>query len=295
MKKQMKRLLLGAAFVGMLALAGCGGDALEPAGNTLKDKSAEGYVQAAQEALAEADSFTADFKTTVQMKGSGKTVTEGTVTSVKDPFYVNVDTDMIFDDLVQEYDLYLEKAGDEVNQYMSFDGEWTEMTMDKTSALAGVKIYNTLENMQTFLDAGEDWKMQQKGGNVLLTGIIPEEKVYAVEEEGRLFQQAGMSGLSEVYFAGVGDVTVELAVDAKTGAPISFEIDLAKTLEIMTNNVLTELGGGTLENPVKVTRYVISSEITKLGDVEAGEIPVEAKSSAINYDKEISLLENEEK
>lgn len=295
MKKQIKRLLLGAAFIGMFAFAGCGADALEPAGNTLKDKSADGYVQAAQEALAEADSFTADFKTTVQMKGSGKTVTKGTVTCVKEPFYVNVDTDMIFDDLVQEYDLYLEQSGDAVNQYMSYNGEWTEMTMDKPSAQAGVKIYNTLENMQAFLDAGEDWKMQQKGGKVVLTGIIPEEKVFAVEENGRLFQQAGMSGLSEVYFAGVGDVTVELTVDAKTGAPIAFDIDLAKTLEIMTNNVLTELGGGTLENGVEVTRYVISSEITQLGGVKAGEIPVEAKSSAINYEKEISLLENEQK
>lgn len=295
MKKQMKRLLLGAAFVGMLACTGCGGDALEPAGNTVKDKSAEGYVQAAQEALAAADSFTADFNTTVQMKGSGKTVTKGTVTSVKDPFYVNVDTDMIFDDLVQEYDLYLEQTADAVNQYMSYNGEWTEMTMDKTSALAGVKIYNTLENMQVFLDAGEDWKMQQRSGKVVLTGIIPEEKVFAVEESGRLFQQAGMSGLSEVYFAGVGDVTVELTVDAKTGAPISFKVDLAKTLEIMTNNVLTELGGGTLENGVEVSRYVISSTFTKLGGVKAGEIPVEAKSSAINYDKEISLLESAEK
>ena len=103
-----------------------------------------------------------------------------------------------------------------------------------------------------------------------------------------------MSGLSEVYFADVGDVPVELTVDAKTGKPISFEIDLAKQLEVMTNNVLTELGGGTLENGVKVSAYKITSELTQLGGVEAGEIPAEARSSAINYEKAITILEGEE-
>ena len=61
----------------------------------------------------------------------------------------------------------------------------------------------------------------------------------------------------------------------------------------MTNNVLTELGGGKLENPVTVETYTITSELTRLGGVEAGEVPAEAKNDAINYEKEISLLENE--
>ena len=271
----------------MLALAGCG------SGGSENNLSAEEYVQKAHGALEEADSFAATFTGTVQMKGSGGTKTEGNVTMVKEPLFMNVDTTLTFDTLEQEYDLYLEEAEGVVNQYMSYDGEWTEMTLDETSALAGTQIYNTLYNMETIFTAVENWTAEKEGSNIKLTGSIPEAKFYDVESYTRWFQLAGMSGLSEVYYAGVGDVPVEVSLDGKTGAPLSYSVDLAKQLETMTNNVLTELGGGTLENPVEVETYSIVSELTQLGGVEAGEIPLEARNDAINYEKEISLLENE--
>ena len=281
-----KRITGGLLAVCLLALAGCGGT---PAENI----PAEEYVQKAHGVLEEADSFAATFHASVQMKGSGKTVTEGTVAMVKEPLYMNVDTTLAFDNLVQKYDMYLEETEDAVNQYMSYDGEWTEMTMNEESALAGTQIYNTLYNMETIFSAGEDWTAEKEDGKIALHGVIPESKFYDVEEYTRWFQLAGMSGLSEVYYAGVGDVPVTVRVDGKTGAPLSYEVDLAKPLEIMTNNVLTELGGGKLENGVAVESYRITSELTQLGGVEAGEIPVEAKNTAINYEKEISLLEKE--
>ena len=49
----------------------------------------------------------------------------------------------------------------------------------------------------------------------------------------------------------------------------------------------------TVENPVEVEMYMIASELTQLDGVEAGEVPAEAKNDAINYEKEISMLENE--
>ena len=67
-------------------------------------------------------------------------------------------------------------------------------------------------------------------------------------------------------------------------------MDLAKALETVTNNVLTELGGGTLESGVTVAEYSIVSELTQLGGVEAEPVPDAAKSSAINYEEEISLM-----
>ena len=102
-----------------------------------------------------------------------------------------------------------------------------------------------------------------------------------------------MSGLSEVYYAGVGDVPVTVSLDAKSGAPLSYSIDLAHALETVTNNVLKELSGGAGESSIAVEKYSITSELTQLGGVEADEIPAEAKSSAINYEKEISMLESE--
>ena len=283
MKKKLTASLLA---VCMLALAGCG----SKAENITADVAAE-YVQKAHQMLEEADGFTADFQAEVQMKGSGSTKTEGAVAFVKEPLFMNVDMAMTFDTLEQEYDLYLEEAEGAVNQYMGYDGEWTEMTMDKESALTGTQIYNTLYNMETILTAAENWTVEEKDGCIVLTGSIPEAKFYDVEAYTRWFQLAGMSGLSEVYYAGVGDVPVTILLDAKTGEPCSYEVNLAKPLETMTNNVLKELGGGTLENPVVVEVYQIHSELKQLGGVEAGEIPMEARNDAINYEKEYSSMD----
>ena len=286
MKKRMKGLLMGTAC--MLVLAGCGSS-----GGTenIAEGSAEEYVQAAHEILEEADSFAADFRAEVQMLGAGRTVTEGAVTMVKAPLYMNVDTTLAFDDLVQEYDMYLEETEDAVNQYMSYDGEWTEMTMTKEDALTSVQLYHTLYNMETILSAAENWTAEKDGGEVVLTGVIPEAKFYDVEEYTRWFQLAGMSGLSEVYYAGVGDVPVTVVLDEKTGEPVSYSAELTKALETVTNNVLKELNGGASGGELKVTAYQITSELTQLGGVEAEEIPAEAKSDAINYEKEYSSMD----
>ena len=280
-----KKLTGGLLAVCMLALAGCG------SGGSENNLSAEEYAEKAHVALEKADSFASTFAAEVQMKGSGGTKTEGTVTMVKEPLFMNVDTTLAFDTLEQEYVLYLEEADSVVNQYMSYDGEWTEMTLNEESALAGTQIYNTLYNMETIFTVVENWTAEKDGGEVILTGSIPEEKFYDVESYTRWFQLAGMSGLSEVYYAGVGDVTVEMQLDGKTGAPLSYRVDLAKQLETMTNNVLTELGGGTLENPVAVETYSIVSALTQLGGVEEGEIPLEARNDAINYEKEYSSMD----
>ena len=292
MKKRLGRLLLGAVFCGMLAMTGCGSDGAA-AENISTEQVAE-YLQKAQQMLEEADSFTADFRAETQMRDEAAAITAGIVTMVKEPLFMVVDTDLQFEDMSQEYDLYLEETEDAVNQYMNYDGQWTEMTRTEADALTSVQIYNTLYNLETILAAAENWTAMEDDKELKLTGIIPEEKFYDVEEYTRWFQLAGMSGLSEVYYAGVGDVPVTVWLDEKTGAPLSYEVELAKPLEIMTNNVLRELSGGEIENGAEVKCYTITSELTQLGNVEAGEIPAEAKSDAINYEKEISMLESAE-
>ena len=289
MKKQKKSGILGMAFIVCLAFSGCGAGTQEAAFS-----SAEEYVQAAKTALQGQDSFTANFDATVAMNnaGTGSMTTKGTVTLVKEPLYMEVDTDMGFENGSQTYTLYLQKGEDDVNQYMNYDGEWTEMTLQEDSAMNGVQIYNAVENMETLLAAAENCTMQEKGEQVVISADIPEAKLYDVEEAGRFFQIAGMSSLSEVYFKDAGDVPVTFVLDKKTGAPISYEIDLAQALEKVTNNVLSELNGGS-GSSITVQTYRISSELTQLGGVQAGEIPAEVKSSAINYEREISMLESD--
>ena len=296
MKKQRKSRGLGMTFIIVcLVLSGCGAGTQEAALG-----SAEEYVQAAKTALAGQNSFTANFDATIAMNnaGRGSMTTKGTVTFVKEPLYMKVDTDMGVDNGSQRYILYLqkgeaEKNEDGVNQYMNYDGQWTEMTLQKTDAMNSVQIYNTAENMETLLAAAENCTMQENGGKAVISADIPAEKLYDVEAAGRFFQIAGMSSLSEVYFKGIGDVPVTFVLDKKTGAPISYEIDLAQALEKVTNNVLSELSSDNESSGITVQTYRISSELTQLGNVKAGEIPDEVKSSAINYEREISMLESD--
>ena len=174
MKKKMKGLLMGTAC--MLALAGCGGSG-GAAGNKA-ELPAEEYVQNAHAMLEEADSFAADFFAAVDMGGNNETKTEGTVVLIKEPLMAQVHMKMDFDNALRkstsEESIYLEEVDGVVSQYMNYDGQWTEMTMEKESALLMVQIYNTLYNIETIFMAAENWSAEQNGGEIILSGVIPE-------------------------------------------------------------------------------------------------------------------------
>lgn len=293
MKKKKMRRMLWAALTGAIVLAGCGSTAGDTEIGGIQAKTAEEYVQAAKEALEGADSFEADFRAEIFMDGSGNVATEAKITMKKEPLQARVDIHHDFDGAGQDSSIYLEGKEDTVNLYMDYDKQWTEMTLSPEDAMSNVRIYDTLSNMVSLLSAAEGWQVEKEEGNLITaSAAIPAEKVYSVEENGKFFQLAGMSGLSETYFKGVDDIPVKFCIDWKTGQMFSYEIDFADALEGVTNNVLKELNGGALENGVTVERYLISSEITRLGDVESAEIPAAAKSDAINYEREISLLED---
>lgn len=285
--KNKKRVLV--SILSMTLLAGCGSSS---AGG-----SAEELVQSAKTILAEANGYQSEFQAIVSVENTGTTTTTGQVTYVGEPLSMKVDTHMTYDDAEQtmEYDqvVYLEENGDEVSQYMNYNGQWTEMTLSKDAAMQSVQVYDALGNMQILLDAAEDWQLASgaESGKQKLTAVIPEEKVYEVEEKALLFQLTGMSGLSEVYYSGTGDISLVLIVDAKTGAPVSYELDLAQALQTVTNNVLKEMSGGTVDSGMTVQQYSVRSDFIKLDDVEAEAVPDAARSSAINYEREISLLE----
>ena len=292
MKKTYWRRML--PILGIWLLTGCGAEA--PASDSAVEFAAEEVVLAAREALAEADGYEADFEAVVAMANANETQTSGTVTLAEDPLSMLVDIRMAFDDSQEmtyfDEKIYLEESGDAVSQFMNYNGQWTEMTLSPEDAMTGVQVYDTAGNMQIVLEAAENWQLTEKAdGRLWMTAVIPEAKVFAVEEAGRLFQLTGMSGLSEVYFGNTGDIPVTFSFAEKTNAPLSYELDLAQALEAVTNNVLTELGGGTLAAGVDVERYTITSELTQLGGVDAVTVPEAARSSAINYEREISLLE----
>ena len=285
MRKHKKNRWLVMAVVAVLAFSGCGAGT-----EGVELASAEEYMQAAKTTLEGKDSYTAVFEAVVSMNGAGNMTTKGKITFVEEPLFMQVDTNLLFEDGRQKYTLYLEKKGDAVNQYMNYGGEWTEMTLQAEDAMDSVQIYSAVQNLKALLAAAENCTLQTEGKQAVISAEIPAEKLYDVEEAGRFFQMAGMSSLSAVYFEGVGTTPVTFVLDKKTGEPLSYEIDLTKSLEKVTNNVLAELDGG---NDISVKAYRLSYQLTKLGGVKAGGVPAEAKSSAINYEREISILEGE--
>ncbi len=298
MKKINMRWMLGAALAGAIALSGCGGTAGGTNIAGVQTKTAEEYVQAAADALQSAESFEANFTAEISMDGSGAVSTGAKVTIQREPLQARVDIQHDFGNASQASNIYLEEKDEAVNLYMNYDKQWTEMTLSPEDAMNHIRIYNTADNMVSLLSAAKDWQMEDTEGNIVtVTAEIPSEKVYAVEENGKYFQLAGMSGLSEIYFQNTGALKAEFRFDWKTGQPISYKIDFAKALESVTNNVLKELNGieldddAVMDNGVVVEKYLISSEITQLDDVENIEIPEAVKSDAINYEKEITLLE----
>lgn len=298
MKKQMKRLMLGLMLLGTGVLAGCGNADTAVEQNAADGKTIEEYVQEAKESLETADSFSADFKN-VLYDDSGAFTLDTKVIWVKDPLNIKVDTYGVDEKGGTQHSVtYLERGeGDAVNLYMNTDGgQWTEMTMTEENALDTVLSNNALEHMRVLLSAAEDWKLtgDAKGDLVTATAVIPEEKVYAVEEGGKFFWVSGMIGLPQTHYQGVGDMPLTFVFQRRTGEPVSYELDMAKALETVTNNILRELDGGKLEDAMTVSVYTASCNITQLNGVKAEPIPAGGKNNAINYEKEISLLQNVE-
>lgn len=288
MKKQRKQLL-GLCLGMILALAGCAGTA--PTEKAQEEKPLDEIMWQANGLPKNTDSYTADFRAAVKMADAEETVTEGEISFVAEPLFMQVDAKTYIGEVLQETQTYLTENEGQVDYYMHFNDQWTEMTMEKADAIKNMQIYHSLENAITLLSAAQDWKIEAQDGDIAkVSAVIPEAHFYEAEEACRLFQLAGMSGLTEEYFYDMGDTQVLFTVDMKKQELLAYEIDLTKALDAVTNHVLLELNGGEMEEGVQVEYYTISSTFGQLGDVEAEEMPAEVRSSAVNYEEEIYLM-----
>lgn len=292
MKKQRKRkkqYLLG-LFLSIFALTGCGDAA--PAEQAQQETPINEIMWQINGKLKDTESYTAYFRAAVKMEDAEETVTNADIRFVAEPLSMEVDTKTYIGEVLQETQTYLTENGNQVDYYMNFNDQWTEMTMEKADAIKNMQIYHVLENAVTLLSVGQDWKIEVQEGDIAkVSAVIPENRFYETEEAARLFQLAGMSGLSEEYFYDTGDVKVFFTVDLKNRELRGYEIDLTQALSAVTNHVLLELNGGAMEEAGVIVEYdTISATFEQLGDVEAEEIPAEARSSAINYEEEFYLM-----
>lgn len=278
-------------LVAMVFVSGCAAKPTSSHGAVPSENATENYIALAKSKLDTATNFVSDFYAEVQMDGKGDiTISKANVQMMQEPFVVGVKMQDSYGENTLSSQIYLEKANDDVNMYMDYDGQWTEMTLDEKNAMKSVGIYNAVQNMNLLLASGENWEQDStKNGIITIKGEVPSQKVYDISEAGSFLQLAGMNGVDQSYYAGVEAVPFEVEIK-EDGTPVSFSVNFADALETVMNHVLQELGQDGVEN-ISVEKYLVSQKISKIGEIKKIAIP-DAARDAINYEKEISLLES---
>lgn len=281
-----QKLILPVALVVLFAFAGCSSQNAEDSAKPAETILPEEQIAIAKQKLDEADNYTAELYATVKMgESEAETRMQANIAVTNEPSIMAIQVNNYIGAQLQSSEMYLEELKDDSNLYMSYESEWTELTLEKESAQKTVQFFSVKDNMDIFLSAGEAWEAEAADdGGVILTGIIPASKVYTVAEEGRFLQLVGMAGISENYFDGVSDVAISISLD-EDGVPRSAEVDFAKTLNVVTTNVLADLDGASLE----IESYYIEAKLIDINSTEPINIPEQARNQAINYEEEIML------
>lgn len=281
-----RKLILPVALFVLFAFTGCASQDAEDTAAPAETILPEEQVAIAKQKLDEADNYTAELYATVKMgESEAETRMQASIAVSKEPAIMAIQVNNYIGAQMQSSEMYLEELKDGSNLYMSYEDEWTELTLEKENADKTVRFFSVKDNIDVLLSAGNGWEATQAdNGGVVLTGVIPANKVYTVAEEGRFLQLVGMAGISENYFDGVSDVEISIYLD-KDGVPQSAEADFAKTLNVVTTNVLADLDGASLE----IESYFIEAKIIEINGVEPLSIPEQARKQAINYEEEIML------
>lgn len=291
MKKRIMIALSAVLSVSVL-LSGCAGSA-DVNGSPIADQeTTETYIALTKEKLEGAGSFAATFHAEVDMgDAGGMTRTEASVNFIREPLSAEIKTVNYYGEEKATTDIYLEDTKEDINMYMAYDNQWTEMTLTKESAMQSVGTYDAQTNMSILLSAVPSWEeVSREKQHITLTGMIPAEKVYTVSEAGYFLRLVGLTGIGETYFANVTEVPVEIEIK-EDGTPISYSVDFSGTLQSVLDT-LQEMGN-TSDEGFSVKKYVITQDILQLNDIKSIEIPAEARS-AINYEREIKLIESSE-
>lgn len=287
MKNFFRTAKICLAATAVVCLAACGTP--ENAENTAQTGMTPAeYATAALQSLEEATSYKGAMNVVSNMQDSSDS-TEVTVSQIKEPFCMQI-TEVLNSAGGQSYSTqrYLEAEDTNVNLFMNYNNQWTEMSLEKDAALDSVQIYDVRENMSTLLQHTSTWQeTARENKQVTLQGTLPAADVYTVVEGGKLLQLAGMSGIAENYYEGVADVPVTFVFKEDTGEAVSCHMDLGNVLQTVTNNVLKGLQADSAG--ITVQEYGVTMDISDLNGVQSIEIPAEAQG-AINYEQEITSM-----
>ena len=288
-KRQMTIMFL--VMLSMVFFFGCGNE--ETSEEQTKIDTAESYINLGKEALMDITSYSGQFLAEIRMASDKESRKINATMDMKmEPLMGSIIVDTSWEGNSQISEIYLEQMGEEVSIFMGYQGEWTEMKHSQKDAIDEIKLYNAPKSMQKILEVGQDWEIiQSTDGVVEIKGMILSSNTYDIVESGAFFELVGMRGIDKSYYenAPALQVIIKLKED---GTPLSFEIELADTLEIVINEVMKQLEGES-QQIVDVEIYKIYEEIHTLNTIENIEIPLHAREG-INYEEEINFVKGKQ-
>lgn len=253
----------------------------------------EMYMTQAVECLQEATSYTGKLEVLTKA-GEESYHTTADLTKIKEPLRAHVDEHYTYGaskELTEIY--YIDEVDDAVNIYRKYDGQWTAISLPRTDALKSMQFFDIGNNMSVLLDHGENWKeLSQNDDEIVLSGTISSEAVYDVIHQTNLLQLSGVNGISEIYFAGVGDLEIQVTINKKQMVPLTCTIDLSAIQQIVTDNILQELQVPN-DDEFLLNTYHMQMKISSINQIQNIEFPKEI-NNAINYEQAIKDMNQKE-
>ncbi len=190
---------------------------------------------------------------------------------------------------------FVDETNGTVTTYMQYSNQWMKQSLNREDALTALRMYDIRKNMEAFLTAGTDWKEVSRENKVVtLEGTLTAEALKTIVEETKSLQVVGMAGLTPEYYEGVTDLKMTVTIDETTGYPISYSMDFASVLQVLTDNVMKNLNQQAQDSTTKinVAKYILTATCSEVGKTEKTEISKEALETAVDFEEQMAAEEN---
>lgn len=275
--KLTKKMFALALTVAMAATAaGCGAK---------QETDVEALLQKANDTMVQVQSMSAQMEMQLDMaydKESMNTVIKSDMDLITEPLKANMTISMaINDEVLQEYEMYLQQKEDNVDTYMQVAGEWYH----QNSPMGDVSQYNAQQNMELYLKnissftaAGTEEinGMQTTLVEGVLTGDSMKE---ALKSSGIESASAGM-GLSAddllTLLDNMEDLPVKLWI-GDDGYVYQYELDMTAMMQAVIKNLTASEEDA---ETVDISKTIVRMTCSNFDAVPDFEIPAEALAAA---------------
>ncbi|MDO4541282.1 MAG: hypothetical protein Q4C00_00440 [Bacillota bacterium] len=295
MKKKLSLFLI-ITMLALGAFSGCG-DEEATEETTAEDKMIAQAIENVQNASSASYEMTMDMSMAVTAGEESQNIdmtTGGSVQYLNDPMSMSMIMTMDMGDIagtgenvVMETESYGEVVDDNFVMYTRVEDQWTKQTVGSAEEM---QQYNTANTMGVYLEAMDSFTeegVEEVNGSeaTKYTGVISGDDLQAViDNMAGLSDQMATLGLDEAslstLYADAGDMAVAIWIDNATVMPVKYEMDMAAMMQNIMDKLLSNMDTSEIgEMSYNISNMFISMTVTGYDNVEAIEIPEEARSA----------------